>query len=609
MNGATVSLSRNQFDVLFAFHRGGGLTQRQLKERTGLGLGTVNSTVRELEALGYVEDRQITGTGTEALGPYKVDNAVILAAGLSERFAPISYEKPKGILRVRGEVLIERQIEQLIDAGVSDITVVVGYKQGYFFYLRKKYGVRIAVNEDFASRNNNGSMWVIRERLANTYVCSSDDYFTVNPFESHVYQAYYAAQYVEGETDEWCLTTGSGGRITGVSIGGRDAWVMLGHVYFDRAFSSTFRRILEEVYHFPETAGKLWEVIYVDHLKDLRMVKREYSPGIINEFDSLDELRGFDPSFIENVDSEAFDNIVRLLGCERSEIHDFYPLKQGITNLSCHFTVDGEEYVYRHPGVGTEKMIDREAEIAALELASKLGLDKTFIYGDPARGWKISRFIPGSRNLDAGSKRELKKAMKMSRRLHNSGETLEKEFDFIAEGMRYERLLLEHGPIGVPGYAELREKVMRLKAFADADNYPLVPSHNDFFPLNFLVNEERRMSLIDWEYAGMSDVANDFGTFTVCAELSRKSADKALSYYFSRPPTPNERRHFWAYVVFAGWCWYVWALAKEAEGDNVGEWLYIYYRHAAEYVDEILSWYEHPEVQAASPIDEVGAVA
>jgi len=29
---------------------------------------------------------------------YQVDNAIIMAAGLSSRFAPISYEKPKALI-------------------------------------------------------------------------------------------------------------------------------------------------------------------------------------------------------------------------------------------------------------------------------------------------------------------------------------------------------------------------------------------------------------------------------------------------------------------------------------------------------------------------------
>ena len=43
----------------------------------------------------------------------KVDNAIIMAAGLSSRFAPLSYETHKALIKVKGEVLIERQIKQI----------------------------------------------------------------------------------------------------------------------------------------------------------------------------------------------------------------------------------------------------------------------------------------------------------------------------------------------------------------------------------------------------------------------------------------------------------------------------------------------------------------
>ena len=39
---------------------------------------------------------------------YKVDNAIIMAAGTASRFAPLSYEKPKALIEVKGEILIER---------------------------------------------------------------------------------------------------------------------------------------------------------------------------------------------------------------------------------------------------------------------------------------------------------------------------------------------------------------------------------------------------------------------------------------------------------------------------------------------------------------------
>lgn len=585
-------LSKNQFEVLNALRKAPGASQRDVASVSGLSLGTVNSTLKSLQEEGLAEGGKPTPAGMEALAPYKVDNAVILAAGLSSRFAPISYEKPKGVLRVRGEVLIERQIEQLREAGITDITVVVGYKKEYFFYLRKKYGVTLVNNDEYASRNNNGSLWRVRGCLGNTYVCSSDDYFTKNPFDNYVFKAYYSAQYSEGPTKEWCMTTGTGDRITKVTVGGSDSWYMLGHVYFDRAFSERFVKILEEEYDRPETKDMLWEDLYIEHIKELDMVLRPYPAGVINEFDSLDELRAFDPHFLENVDSEIFDNIVAILGCTKAEIHDVYPLKQGLTNLSCHFATNDDEYVYRHPGIGTELLINRAGEVAAQKVAKELGIDETFIHEDPERGWKISHFIPDCRNLDPRDPAQVARAMRMARSLHESGVEVETRFDFYQEAKRYESLLLEKGPIDIPGYAEDAADVDALEAFVVADGAPTCLCHNDFFMLNFLIDKADKYYLIDWEYSGMSDYANDFGTFCVCCQLSPEEVDAALEAYFGRKPTRAERAHNLAHIALAGWCWYLWSLLKEAEGDFVGEWLYIYYNYGREYLTRALALYQ-----------------
>ena len=104
-------------------------------------------------------------------------NAIIMAAGMSSRFAPLSYEKPKGLLKVKGEVLIERQIRQLQEAGITDITVVVGYMKEQFFYLEDKYGVQIVVNEDYYRYNNTSTLIRALDKIDETYICSSDNYF------------------------------------------------------------------------------------------------------------------------------------------------------------------------------------------------------------------------------------------------------------------------------------------------------------------------------------------------------------------------------------------------------------------------------------------------
>ena len=591
-NGMGIMINRNEFEVLCAMREHPGTTQRELANVLGVSLGTVNNTHRKLVKEKLVEDGRVTARGMRELKPYKVDNAVILAAGLSSRFAPISYEKPKGLLTVRGEVLIERQIEQLLETGINEIIVVVGYKKELFFYLEEKYGVHIVVNPDFAARNNHSSLMRVREMLGNTYICVSDNYLATNPFRQYEWKASYSAEYADGPTDEWCLQFNKKNRITGATIGGKDSWYMADHAYFDRTFSERFVEILEAEYDDPRTVDKLWETLFIEHVDELDMEVRFHEPGEIYEFDSLDEMKDFDPLFLENIDLDIFDNIVAVLGCSKSEIHDVYPLKQGLTNLSCHFATDDGEYVYRHPGVGTEQMIDRAAEMQALDLAKSIGIDSTFIFENAKRGWKISKFIPNARELDPHNEAELAEAMSVARKLHAQEMTLDRHFDYLDEGLKYESLLLKKGPIEVRGYDELRAQAIRARELARGDGAPTCLTHNDFFNLNLLYDEDGNLSLIDWEYAGMADYASDFGTFVVTCMLDDNEAEKALELYFGRTPTLQEKRHNFVFVGLAGWCWYVWSLQKESEGDNVGDWLYTYYRYAKKYLPLAISLYE-----------------
>ena len=89
---------------------------------------------------------------------FKVDNAVIMAAGTSSRFAPLSYEMPKALIPVKGEVLIERQIRQLKEAGVPEIYIVTGYKSEMFAYLEEKLDELVKTNEAVIERRGMGLM-------------------------------------------------------------------------------------------------------------------------------------------------------------------------------------------------------------------------------------------------------------------------------------------------------------------------------------------------------------------------------------------------------------------------------------------------------------------
>lgn len=285
-----------------------------------------------------------------------VDNAVLMAAGTASRFAPLSYEKPKALITVRGEVLIERQIRQLQEAGIRDIYVVTGYKGELFSYLEEKFGVHIVHNPDYLTRNNNGSIYAVKDILKNTYICSIDNYFTENPFESEVSDCYYSAVFANGPTKEWCMEYDEDGTITNVVIGGENAWYMLGHTFWDEAFSRKFVEILERDYNLPETANLLWEAIYMKHLDELKMKIRKYADDVIFEFDSLDELREFDVSYVTDTRSEILKSIARELNCQEKDISAVTAYKDS-SNEAAGFTFlcGGNEYKYSYK----DKMLRR----------------------------------------------------------------------------------------------------------------------------------------------------------------------------------------------------------------------------------------------------------
>lgn len=275
-----------------------------------------------------------------------VRNAIILAAGTSSRFVPLNFERPKGLLDVKGEILIERQIKQLKEAGVDDVTIVVGYKAEMFSYLRSKYGVTIVRNEDYRRCNNTSSVVRVLDKLGDTYLCSSDNYFSRNVFMEAPRESYYSALYAEGPTGEYCLDVDADCRIKGVTVGGRDSWYMVGHAYFSRSFSETFSSILEKEYADPATRQEYWEDVYIRHIGELPMKVNKYGEGDIFEFDTLDELRRFDDSYVSDTRSSLLKSICLQKGWQESELSGFRKVPGAVPVPRFTFLFGSERYMY-----------------------------------------------------------------------------------------------------------------------------------------------------------------------------------------------------------------------------------------------------------------------
>ena len=367
-------------------------------------------------------------------------NAIILAAGKSNRFAPFTYEKPKGLFIVRNEILIERQIEQLIESGVKNIYIVLGYMKEKFFYLEQKYEeVKLLVNNTFGKFGNIYSLYVAKDYLANSFICCADHYFLENPFLDNNEQniSYRSCAYHEGKFREFSVDYSDADIITGCYIGGEEKMAMIGPAYFNEGFSKRFVELMDQDIDKFGIANMFWEEFYGTHIKDLTLYMKEVDKTKMLEFEDIDDLRQFDTDFLLNVDSEIVENICSVLDCHPNEIKNIEIIKAGLTNASFKFSVDNVEYVYRHPGGTADNLIDRRTEVYTQNMAKKYGLDKSLIYIDPS-GWKLSYFIQNIIPCDIlGNEKHLQQVIESLHKTHEIPLSEEaKIFDNVAESKR-----------------------------------------------------------------------------------------------------------------------------------------------------------------------------
>lgn len=339
-------VTKVQFDILSVLKEQNELTIQELAAILFKPAEEINRSYEELAEEKYIQDGQLTKKADDYLKTRKIDNAIILAAGMSTRFVPFNYEIPKGLLEVKGEVLIERQIRQLREKGIKEIVVVVGHMKEQFEYLKDKYGVILIEAKDYAEKNNHASVYAAREYLKNSIITSSDLYFTENIFQTYAYDAYYCTIFIPGKTAERGIETDDDDRILNTFYGDKcyDIWVTLGYAFFSKRFSDNFLKIMEKEFDLPQTANKFWADIQDEHLEDLFMYAKRVDSNVIHEFDSLEELREFDSKYLYDSGSKIMKKLCKLLAVHENGIIGIESLKRIKPSLF-KFRCKGDTYI------------------------------------------------------------------------------------------------------------------------------------------------------------------------------------------------------------------------------------------------------------------------
>ncbi|WPQ87023.1 phosphotransferase, partial [Treponema pallidum] len=571
-------MGRRFFQIFQLLRDAPRLCQRDIAKALRLSLAYTNRLLHAMESAGLLETHGTFGARTRSLTPLahsqyqscRVHNAVIMAAGFGSRCVPLTYATPKGLLKVFGEPMIERQIRQLHEVGITDITVVVGYLKEAFEYLVDKHDVTLTYNPDYETANNLSTLYHARHLLRNTYILSSDNWLRENIYHSHEWDSWYTAVKTQGKTKEWVLKTGLYDKITAVKIGGRSGWIMYGPAYFSASFSKKIIPLIEAAYMRPENRAWFWEDVFMRNTKSLTMFANKQADNLIYEFESLDELRKFDFAYMVSSDNEWMRVISHVFNQPEMTIGKLRPLKAGMTNKSFIFELNDKPYLFRIPGEGTELLVNRFQEAAVYEAIKPLNICDTLVHLEPARGIKITVFHKDCRSANPSDPADLDLCMRIARKLHQSGICVAHRFDFRSRIAYYEKLALDQYSILYADYRSVREKMNTLLAIVDSVDKPCVLTHVDLTPDNFLLCDGSAQ-LIDWEYAGMCDPLVDIAMFSLYAHFNTAQIEDLMYRYFQRNPHGEERLRVFCYIALGGFLWSLWTSYKQALGISFGD--------------------------------------
>lgn len=567
------------------------ITQRELAAMLQVSLGTVNKLVNECATLHYIENASepgryvLTEAGLTFLEQFRVDGAVITAAGFGSRFVPLTFETPKGLLEVFGERMIERQIKQLHEIGIRDITIVVGYLKEKFEYLIDKFGVKLLYNPEYSCKNTLATVYHARElfRGRNMYLLVSDNWLRDNMYHKYECGSWYSSVRMEGDTSEWCLSYNKKGRITSVAVGGRNTQVMYGPAFFSREFSVPFLSFLEEDYLRPGTEQCYWEQTVLEHIEDLELYVNPQPEGQVYEFENLEELRLFDEKYQNQSDNEAMKLVSRVLQVPESKIQNIRCLKAGMTNKSFLFEVEGKHYICRIPGPGTDRLINRRQEHDIYTLVEPLHMTEQVIYFDADTGYKIAVYYEGARNADPKNPEDMRKCMTFLKKLHVADLKADHTFHMRERIEFYESLCRGRQFQLFEDYKAVYGRMTELLDALDRLDRPYCLSHIDSVADNFLFLPDGSLRLIDWEYAGMQDPLIDIAMCGIYSYYNDEELDGLLEMYLERAASEEERFVTYAYSALGGFLWCLWAVFKGTEGEEFGEYTIIMYHYAKHY--------------------------
>ena len=301
-------LNRYQFEILAYIEKENKLkfNINKLANDIRISRKKVEEELEFLKSKEYVaidkESISVTNNGLKSLEPYRVKKAIILGAGFGSRMMPATKECPKPMVKVNGKRIIETQLDAMVSNGITDITIVRGYKKEKYNELLKKYPfLKLVDNDDYDKTNNISSVMKVIDRIeGGTYLCEADLYIT-NPNVITKYQ--YISNILGSyslETDDWSFRINDG-HIVDYKQGNTYCYNYYGISYWTAKDCEKLRRDWSEIYMTDSGKDVFWEIVPLKLRKENYAVEvRECQKSDIMEIDNYYELATLDKTYAQD---------------------------------------------------------------------------------------------------------------------------------------------------------------------------------------------------------------------------------------------------------------------------------------------------------------------